>query len=68
MLGGNDIDKNPDYAFDSRRRLGSEGYQDSKWILLDYGSIVVHLFDEASRDYYRLEDLWGGAKRVNWKS
>ena len=49
-------------------RLGTEGYRDSKWILLDYGSIVVHLFDGASREYYRLEDLWGGAKRVNWKS
>ena len=45
-------------------RLGTEGYQDSKWILLDYGSIVVHLFDAASRDYYGLEDLWAGAKKV----
>ena len=45
-------------------RLGTEGYQDSKWILLDYGSIIVHLFDTASRDYYALEDLWGGAKKV----
>ena len=45
-------------------RLSTEGYQDSKWILLDYGSIVVHLFDTTSRDYYALEDLWAGAKRV----
>ena len=50
------------------RRLGTEGYQDSKWILLDYGSIVVHLFDGTSREYYRLEELWGGAKRASWKS
>jgi ribosome-associated protein len=50
------------------RRLGTEGYQDSKWILLDYGSVIVHLFDDTSRDYYRLEELWGGAKRVDWKS
>lgn len=49
-------------------RLGTEGYQDSRWILLDYGSIIVHLFDETSRDYYRLEELWGGAKRIAWKS
>lgn len=48
-------------------RLGTEGYQDSRWILLDYGSIVVHLFDETSRGYYRLEELWGGAKQVAWK-
>jgi ribosome-associated protein len=45
-------------------RLGTEGYQDSKWILLDYGSIVVHIFDTTSRDYYALEDLWAGAKKV----
>jgi len=46
------------------RRLGLEGYEDSRWILLDYGSIVIHLFDAATREYYRLEDLWGGAPRV----
>jgi len=45
-------------------RLGLEGYQDSHWILLDYGSIVIHLFDSKQRDYYRLEELWAGAKRV----
>jgi len=48
-------------------RLSVEGYEDSHWILLDYGSIVVHLFDNASRDFYRLEDLWAGAKAVEWK-
>lgn len=45
-------------------RLGIEGYQQTRWILLDYGSVVIHLFDEATRDYYRLEDLWAGARRV----
>ena len=47
-----------------QKRLGTEGYQDSHWILLDYGSVVVHLFDENSREYYRLEDLWAGAPKV----
>jgi ribosome-associated protein len=46
------------------RRLSREGYEASHWILLDYGSIVVHLFDEATRDFYRLEELWGEAARV----
>jgi ribosome-associated protein len=46
------------------RRLGREGYEDSHWILLDYGSVVVHLFDKNARDYYRLEELWAGATRV----
>jgi ribosome-associated protein len=49
------------------RRLGREGYEESHWIALDYGSVVVHLFDETTRDYYRIEELWGGAKPVEWK-
>jgi ribosome-associated protein len=46
------------------RRLGIEGYEESRWILLDYGDVVVHLFEPETRDYYALEDLWGHAKRV----
>ncbi len=46
------------------RRLGIEGYVESRWVLLDYGDIVIHLFDEETRAYYSLEDLWGRAKRV----
>jgi ribosome-associated protein len=46
------------------RRLGLEGYQDSHWILLDYGSVIIHLFDATKRDYYRLEELWAGAVPV----
>jgi ribosome-associated protein len=45
-------------------RMGIEGYNESRWILLDYGSVVVHLFDAETREYYALEDLWGQAKRV----
>ena len=48
-------------------RVGREGYEDSHWILLDYGSVVIHLFDESKRDYYRIEDLWAGAKPFEWK-
>jgi ribosome-associated protein len=46
------------------RRLGIEGYSDSRWILLDYGSVVIHLFDAERRTFYALEDLWGTAERV----
>lgn len=46
------------------RRLGSEGYDESRWILLDYGDVVVHLFDAETRAYYALEDLWAQAARV----
>jgi ribosome-associated protein len=47
------------------RRMGIEGYRESHWILLDYGSVVIHLFDESARRYYDLEGLWGQAKRVD---
>jgi ribosome-associated protein len=46
------------------RRLGIEGYVEGRWILLDYGDVVVHLFDEEAREYYALEQLWCGAKEV----
>ncbi len=46
------------------RRLGIEGYQESRWILLDYGDVVVHLFDAETRAYYAMEELWAQAKRI----
>ncbi|WP_283432459.1 ribosome silencing factor [Neorhodopirellula lusitana] len=46
------------------RRMGIEGYQESSWIVLDYGSLVVHLFDETTREYYDLESLWADGKRI----
>jgi len=45
-------------------RSGIEGYHESRWILLDYGSVVIHLFDAETRTYYALEDLWGAAQRI----
>ena len=46
------------------QRLGIEGYEESRWIVLDYGNVVVHLFDEETRDYYDLESLWADGKRI----
>jgi len=47
-------------------KLGIEGYEESRWVLIDYGDFVVHLFDEETRRYYDLEGLWGDAPRVDW--
>ncbi len=47
-------------------RLGLEGYEASRWIVLDYGDVVIHLFDEETRQYYNLEELWAEAPRVDW--
>ena len=46
-------------------RMGIEGYSESRWIVLDYGTIVVHLFDDQARGFYDLENLWAEAKRVD---
>ncbi len=46
------------------RKLGLEGYSEGGWVLIDYGDVVVHMFDAKSREYYGLEELWGDAKRV----
>jgi ribosome-associated protein len=45
-------------------REGIEGYQESRWILLDYGTVVIHLFTEETRAYYALEQLWSDARPV----
>lgn len=47
------------------RRMGIEGYAESRWIVLDYGNLVVHLFDDETREYYDLESLWADAKPVS---
>ncbi len=49
------------------RRMGIEGYDESRWILLDYGDVVVHVFDDETRAYYGLEELWAHAKRVPYE-
>lgn len=41
-----------------------EGTTDTGWIILDYGDIVIHIFSEEQRDYYRLERLWSKASPV----
>ena len=46
------------------KRLGFEGYNESRWILLDYGNVVIHMFDEETRAFYALEDFWSHAERV----
>jgi ribosome-associated protein len=49
------------------RRLAIEGYQASKWVVQDYGDVVIHVFDADTREYYSLEELWADAPRVDWE-
>ena len=41
-----------------------EGATEARWVLMDYGDVVVHLFEEQTRAYYSLEKLWGDAPRI----
>lgn len=46
-----------------RGPLRVEGLPDARWVLLDFGDVVVHVFDEPTREYYDLEHLWSAAPR-----
>lgn len=46
------------------RPLGIDGEIDSGWVLMDYGDVLVHIFDPGTRDFYQLEELWSGAPTV----
>ena len=43
---------------------GMEGYENSEWVLVDFGDVVVHIFSEESREFYALEKLWGDAPQI----
>ena len=47
------------------KRMNIEGYRESRWIVLDYGTVVIHMFDQETREFYDLENLWAEAKRVD---
>jgi ribosome-associated protein len=46
------------------RPLGTEGRASSRWVLLDFGSVIVHVFAPEEREFYGLERLWGKAAQV----
>ena len=50
------------------RKLGMEGSEEGRWVLIDYGDFVVHVFSSEARSYYSLEDIWGDAVRIDWRN
>jgi len=46
----------------------TEGYEQSSWILQDWGDIVLHSFLPEARELYDLEGLWADSKRVDWRA
>lgn len=51
-----------------RRPIRREGVDHGKWVLLDYGDVVIHIFDRETREYYDLERLWADAPRIEFTS
>lgn len=49
-------------------RMGREGYDESSWVVQDYGDVVLHVFTPETRELYDLENLWADAPRVEWES
>lgn len=45
--------------------LGREGHRGNTWELLDYGSVVVHVFTEEAREFYNLERIWADGENVD---
>lgn len=54
-------------AAEGEKRSSISGYQASRWVIQDYGDIVVHVFDKEARSYYSLEELWADAPRLDWE-
>ena len=48
------------------RPVAEERDAQARWILLDFGDFVVHVFRQEEREYYRLENLWADAPRIEW--
>jgi len=46
------------------RPLRREGFNEGRWVILDYGSVIVHIFRQQEREYYELEKLWGDAREI----
>lgn len=47
--------------------LHTEGKADSRWVVLDYVDVMVHIMYAETREHYALEDLWGDAAPVEWR-
>ncbi len=59
-----------EYIYKSMKNVGNapigfEGIKEGKWALLDFGDVIIHVFDEETRDLYDIEGLWSDALRIN---
>jgi ribosome-associated protein len=52
----------------SRKPFHREGFENCHWVLLDYGEVIVHVFQKPYRDFYDLEELWADGHRTDYHS
>ncbi len=45
-----------------------EGSNEARWVLIDLGDVIAHVFHHAEREFYDLDSLWGDAHRVDWEA
>ena len=72
ITSGNNINQVQSIADEVEERLSKaglhtrqvEGYEKANWILLDFGDLVIHVFDKASREFYNIERIWRDGE--NW--
>ena len=55
------------YKEHNRKVIRSQGKENAFWVIIDYGNIVIHIFQTEYRQFYRLEDLWADAERVMYQ-
>ncbi len=59
-----------DYIYKSMKKIGNpplgfEGIKEGKWVLLDFGDVIIHIFDRETRELYDIEGLWSDAERID---
>ena len=70
LMSGNSKTQNQAIADEIIKKAGKkglfsvEGYDLAEWILLDYGSVIVHIFTPDKREFYDLESLWADAEKI----
>ncbi|MEF3254863.1 MAG: ribosome silencing factor [Deferribacterales bacterium] len=48
------------------QKLNAEGYGTSKWVCIDFGTIIINIMGKNERDYYKLESIWGSCEKVEF--
>lgn len=62
----NSIESAVEDKFDNRQPTRTEGMSEGRWVLKDYGDVIVHIFMPTDREYYDLEAFWGHAERIEF--